>query len=538
MDDAPLATTDPYWELLRIGNPWELRAMQRNREHGSLEFLVAWKASTPLRCPECGQTCPRYDDEPERKWRHRRGVRLLLLITASVPRCHCPEHGIKTIQAPWLAPGTWFVEYDGINSEERHSSRLNFKSNLAHYLRSVATRKLRPRADQFRATRVARALRKVNRPFAASSLPFDHDPPYKAYQCLGAHPLGMLSAVTDLTPLLASEYINLSCLNTPDSFGELGAVIVPNRPIGRFVVSGHCECFTSKPPLSGISRAAALVHWMIDRILEGWYVFLHVNNYYMPDTWAYSNTDLPHDCLITGFDTERKVFRVAMYLANGAYDVVTVPFTSVVMAMMIRGSQHLAADFDCYHPMALAVRPKPDVKFEFNRESARKNLMDYLQSAPPDDVTYARDDLVYAGDWVLAMGYPRGSHSYGLEAVSALVAHMRSAIMKRDKVATIDTRVLWEHRKIMRSNIEFWARQSFLPQAVESFTKGYLDVVRWAHTLHLNCFAYNMERLNSREFIHHLDQYEATVEIEKKVLTQILISWGSAFSQTRVNMHH
>jgi transposase len=69
---------------------------------------LARQEGATLACPECGQACPGYDTQP-RRWRHLDTCQFETILAADVPRCRCPEHGVKQIRVPWAEPGSHFT---------------------------------------------------------------------------------------------------------------------------------------------------------------------------------------------------------------------------------------------------------------------------------------------------------------------------------------------------------------------------------------------------------------------------------------------
>lgn len=60
-------------------------------------------------CPECGNSCPLYDHEPSRAWRHLDTCQYRTLVHAAVPRTNCREHGVRTVRVPWAEPTSRFT---------------------------------------------------------------------------------------------------------------------------------------------------------------------------------------------------------------------------------------------------------------------------------------------------------------------------------------------------------------------------------------------------------------------------------------------
>jgi len=98
-----------YGKLLGIGKPWEVRAARLDLIRGRVEIEVGWDETAAVVCPECGKECARHDHAPEREWRHLNVMQFLTVIRARIPRCRCPEHGVKTIRVPWAEKDSRFT---------------------------------------------------------------------------------------------------------------------------------------------------------------------------------------------------------------------------------------------------------------------------------------------------------------------------------------------------------------------------------------------------------------------------------------------
>lgn len=102
--------TELYAQILGVRSPWQVSGVALALEGGSVEVFVEYGAAAPdvLACPECGQPASRYDTR-ERRWRHLDTCQYRTILVAEVPRVRCPEHGVKTLEAPWSVPGSSFT---------------------------------------------------------------------------------------------------------------------------------------------------------------------------------------------------------------------------------------------------------------------------------------------------------------------------------------------------------------------------------------------------------------------------------------------
>lgn len=98
-----------YGKLLGLQAPWLVSSAQLDLLRGRIELEVAWAEDAAVVCPECGIECARHDHAPLREWRHLNVMQFLTVIKARVPRCCCPQHGVKTVKTPWAEPGSRFT---------------------------------------------------------------------------------------------------------------------------------------------------------------------------------------------------------------------------------------------------------------------------------------------------------------------------------------------------------------------------------------------------------------------------------------------
>jgi|GEM_PF-1305681 len=73
--------------------------------------MIGFEPGARFHCPETGcreDACPVHDGRG-RVWRHLDFFRCKAFIHAAMPRVTCPEHGVRTVPAPWAGPGGGFT---------------------------------------------------------------------------------------------------------------------------------------------------------------------------------------------------------------------------------------------------------------------------------------------------------------------------------------------------------------------------------------------------------------------------------------------
>ena len=103
-----------FTAALRLQSPWKVGSVGfRDADGGrrELRIMIVFEPGARFHCPETGcreDACPVHDRR-ERVWRHLDFFRYKAFIHAAMPRVTCPEHGVRTVPAPWARPGSGFT---------------------------------------------------------------------------------------------------------------------------------------------------------------------------------------------------------------------------------------------------------------------------------------------------------------------------------------------------------------------------------------------------------------------------------------------
>jgi len=99
---------DLYAKLLGIETPWWVRDVDPRIEEQEVEIFISYDERIEVACPTCGGTGSRYGTATK-QWRHLDTMQYTTLLTATVPRVKCPEHGVLQMKVPWAEPGSGFT---------------------------------------------------------------------------------------------------------------------------------------------------------------------------------------------------------------------------------------------------------------------------------------------------------------------------------------------------------------------------------------------------------------------------------------------
>ena len=98
-----------YERLLGLSGPWKVSGVLLEVAAKRIVVEIVYDLSQALACPECGAVSLHYDHREMREWRHLDTMQFETVLRCEVPRCKCPEHGVKTVRVPWSGKGSRFT---------------------------------------------------------------------------------------------------------------------------------------------------------------------------------------------------------------------------------------------------------------------------------------------------------------------------------------------------------------------------------------------------------------------------------------------
>jgi transposase len=97
-----------YARLLGLDDSWRVDAVDLRLDERRVEIRLAHFGSG-VSCPECGQSCGLADHAEERRWRHLDTMQFTTELVDRLPRCGCPDHGVKKIAPLWVGKHSRFT---------------------------------------------------------------------------------------------------------------------------------------------------------------------------------------------------------------------------------------------------------------------------------------------------------------------------------------------------------------------------------------------------------------------------------------------
>jgi transposase len=147
-----------YAQILGIESPWRVERVELQLKMEEVHVFLEHSAEAEWVCPQCGQSCPLYDHQAERQWRHLDTCQYRTILHASPPRSNCSEHGALVVKLPWAEPSSRFtmlferlaIDWLGAASQKAVGQRLHLSWDEIHGImdravkRGLARRKQEP----------------------------------------------------------------------------------------------------------------------------------------------------------------------------------------------------------------------------------------------------------------------------------------------------------------------------------------------------------------------------------------------------------
>lgn len=179
-----------------------------------------------------------------------------------------------------------------------------------------------------------------------------------------------------------------------------------------------------------------------DAIRSGYYVYLYIDQYYVPMRQHPGIEHYSHDIFVYGASDDSRMFSVYGYDSQGilqrshiGYDEFNIAYES---ASILEAEHSGSSDFYFY-------RPKPDSSYEFNFRLVRQSFEDYLEGTNVSvqfDMYRPAPDLLYGMDVYPALkkyhtAYLAGDAGYDIRRLQLLWAHKRLMTCRLQRMAEL-----------------------------------------------------------------------------------------------------
>ncbi len=290
------------------------------------------------------------------------------------------------------------------------------------------------------------------------------NPSIKSYQFI-AFPLAIIEQYDESKKWLFNNFIQLAYDNQKNSpvpfcFYMLDYTINPFLDVMRF--SREIKNLVNLNIIEFTQKA----------IENNYYLYLNVDEYYIPNRKSYTKQHYSHDILAYGFDKNKKVFKVLGYDNTMKFAPSEVPYEKFANAYTSLDK----INNDCEQICLFKPKIEP---YEVSGSIIKDRLIDYIESK--------NTSLQYAD---LREPWER---SYGLSAYTSLKAYFES--FKRnsfEKIDPINSLIILEHKRLMRDRVNFLSSNGFLKERID--LASFEELEKLSETIHLLCLKFNIKR--------------------------------------------
>jgi len=221
---------------------------------------------------------------------------------------------------------------------------------------------------------------------------------------------------------------------------------------------------------------------LISYLNQNKYVWLYLDQYYIPKSSHYFKMHKEHSVLVCGFDDEKKIFYIADNLDHGKFIKETITYKQLVSAWESDLCEHFRRLFRVIH--------RTEAEYKLDIALIKRQLEDYLSSRSVTDGIYW-DQVPVDGPHAYVQNRKYWIFGHDVyKYILQLLSEAAKESLKRD----IDLRIfhlLWEHKKCMME------RMDHLGFGLQDCYKEYEKVVHESFVIRNLVLKYNFSKNES-----------------------------------------
>ena len=237
--------------------------------------------------------------------------------------------------------------------------------------------------------------------------------------------------------------------------------------------------------------------FIINSIDQGYYIIIHLDEFYVPEKWLYQKKHFRHVVLICGYNRTDRYYSILGFNHKWMYAISKISF-----AEFERAFSHLEET----EPIILAKK-RENGEYAFDLKLVEEQLSDYV---------YAKN----ASERYRLYQNPNTNYAYGLDVYGYLKMYFE--VLAKEKI-WCDLRslhILWEHKKCMRMRTAYMQENKYL-SPLSTFYDDYLKLERTTEKLRNMQIKYIVRR--DKEVINKIMMSLDQIAVkEYEILTKML----------------
>ncbi len=253
-------------------------------------------------------------------------------------------------------------------------------------------------------------------------------------------------------PWFYSQFIQLSCPTSFSNPGWLLGFVSPNiwdNAIPFFTQPMHLNKQTV------VENKISITDYVISNIKMGYYVYVGVDDYYIPFRSAYKKYGQPHDLFIFGYDSEDKTFDVAGFNSNSVYSYSKLSFEDFEKAFHLSSPTGSRIDPEIFN-FIWSFKVNEEVECFFDLKLFTEMLKDYVYST---DTT----------EKFRMCKIPKEGYAYGMETYHYLKQYFYLLLEDKLYFDIRSIHLFWEHKKCMNLRIKYLYEKGYIDKSITDF---------------------------------------------------------------------
>ncbi|PEL51555.1 hypothetical protein [Bacillus wiedmannii] len=316
-----------------------------------------------------------------------------------------------------------------------------------------------------------------------------------SYQFL-AFPLAILANYKNLTEPWVQSNFSQICVNTDFDHPVPFCFYMFDYTINPWLLVEKIERETIK------TNDIDILEFIKNSIRQEKYVYLCLNEFYVPDRAPYQTYDLDHDVLITGFDNKKNTLNILGFDKQMLFKETTISFNQFLDAYKMFKSED-----NSYLNKIVLYKFNKNGEYSFNKSLVIESLSEYLYSKN----TSERFNML-TEPW---------DRVYGLECYKLIRLYIDKVIQNEINLNIRDMHVLYEHKLSMYNKIKYMEDNGVLKEEF-GMSEAYKKVKSLSESIRNTMLKYSInQKTNLLQRVKEL-----LIEIEEKesyILHELLI---------------
>jgi hypothetical protein len=225
---------------------------------------------------------------------------------------------------------------------------------------------------------------------------------------------------------------------------------------------------------------SSIVDFVREAIDQGDYIFINLDQYYIPPTANYQVYHFTHDTYLFGYNQVEQKIHIADFFRNLVYSLEAVSYSELEAAF---NNADASTALNSLNGILLIKSVACD-RFVFDIDIVREEIRNYLNATP------GRTEYT---DFNPAIHPDKPATYYGLKVYDKIAEYLELLKTRDIKLTYRVFHVLYDHKVLMRARLEYLVKQGFLP-ADSGLPEQYAEISEQALMLQNMMIRYSLRR--------------------------------------------